>query len=119
MPRTVRVSHPILNPEALAEQIALAYQLPTPISSMFVSPGVNDTYQVIAGAHSFFYRVYRAGLRSRSDIEFELELLRHLQREGIPVSVPIPKTDGSYITGLPAPEACGLRSCSPLHLVKS
>jgi Ser/Thr protein kinase RdoA (MazF antagonist) len=38
--------------------------------------------------------VGRRGTRSDADLAWETELLRHLDREGLPVPVPIPTTDG-------------------------
>lgn len=96
-----RVSHSLFGPDALAEELAGAYSLSAPVNCALVSPGVNDTYQV---GEEHFYRVYRAGLRSPSDVQFELALLCHLQREGAAVSVPVPRVDGSYITHHDAPE---------------
>ncbi len=38
--------------------------------------------------------VARSGSRSDADLQWETELLRHLDREGLPVPVPIPTSDG-------------------------
>ncbi|GAA2132116.1 hypothetical protein GCM10009843_36320 [Nocardioides bigeumensis] len=38
--------------------------------------------------------VARSGSRSDADLHWETELLRHLDREGLPVPVPIPTSDG-------------------------
>src|SRR5688500_4921744 len=38
--------------------------------------------------------VGRLGARSDADLSWETELLRHLDREGLTVPVPIPTTDG-------------------------
>ncbi len=107
MTNTVPVSHSLLSAEALARQISVDYALAGPVTAALVSPGVNDTYQVMSGQQSSYYRVYRAGLRSRQDVQFEVDLLLHLQAEGVQVSVPIAKRDGSHITEIAAPE--GLR----------
>jgi Ser/Thr protein kinase RdoA (MazF antagonist) len=104
MPTPIPIAHSLPDPAALGEAVARAYRLPAPVRCTLVSPGVNDTYQVDAGGETLFYRVYRAGWRTRSDIEFELELLRHLEREGVAVSVPIARADGTYIAELAAPE---------------
>ena len=40
--------------------------------------------------------VGRLGKRSDADLSWETELLRHLDREGMTVPVPIPTTDGRY-----------------------
>ena len=38
--------------------------------------------------------VGRLGTRSDADLAWETQLLQHLDREGMPVPVPIPTTDG-------------------------
>jgi Ser/Thr protein kinase RdoA (MazF antagonist) len=43
--------------------------------------------------------VGRLGKRSDADLTWETELLRHLDREGMTVPVPIPTTDGRYFAG--------------------
>jgi hypothetical protein len=42
-------------------------------------------------------RLYRAGWRSQSEIEFVLDALRHCGQRGTRVSVPVPKRDGRFI----------------------
>ena len=45
--------------------------------------------------------VARLGTRSDADLRWETELLQHLDREGLPVPVPIPTTDGRlFVDGL-------------------
>jgi Ser/Thr protein kinase RdoA (MazF antagonist) len=45
--------------------------------------------------------VGRLGIRSDADLAWETELLRHLDREGLTVPVPIPTTDGRlFVDGL-------------------
>lgn len=105
MTHTVLVSHSLLDPNGLLDMVAGAYDLPAaPLTCELASTGVNDTYHVAVGSKSFYYRVYRAGWRSPADIGFELDLLRHLDRCGVPVSVPVLKRDGGYVTDLAAPE---------------
>jgi Ser/Thr protein kinase RdoA (MazF antagonist) len=67
--------------------------------------GVNDTYLVnTAGATRYVLRVYRAGWRTLENILFELDALLHLNRCGVPVSIPIPLRNGEYSYSLQAPE---------------
>jgi Ser/Thr protein kinase RdoA (MazF antagonist) len=51
----------------------------------------NDVWRVRVDGHR---AVGRLGARSDADLAWETELLRHLDREGLPVPVPIPATDG-------------------------
>ena len=51
----------------------------------------NDVWSVRVNGH---LAVARLGARSDADLAWETELLRHLDREGLAVPVPIPTTDG-------------------------
>ena len=51
----------------------------------------NDVWSVRVHGH---LAVGRLGTRSDADLAWETELLRHLDREGLRVPVPIPTTDG-------------------------
>src|ERR1700730_3558404 len=53
--------------------------------------GVNEVRSVRVNGH---LAVGRLGARSDADLAWETELLRHLDREGLTVPVPIPTTDG-------------------------
>jgi Ser/Thr protein kinase RdoA (MazF antagonist) len=55
--------------------------------------GVNGVWSVRVNGH---LAVARLGHRSDADLAWETDLLRHLQRGGMPVPVPIPTTDGRY-----------------------
>jgi Ser/Thr protein kinase RdoA (MazF antagonist) len=70
--------------------------------------GVNEVWSVRVNGR---LAVARLGRRSNDDLSWETELLRHLDREGLTVPVPIPTTDGrhfadglvvmTYVTGGP------------------
>src|SRR6476660_27948 len=51
----------------------------------------NEVWSVRVNGH---LAVGRLGTRSDADLAWETELLRHLDREGLTVPVPIPTTDG-------------------------
>jgi Ser/Thr protein kinase RdoA (MazF antagonist) len=55
--------------------------------------GVNGVWSVRVNGR---LAVGRLGHRSDADLAWETDLLRHLHREGMPVPVPIPTTDGRY-----------------------
>ncbi len=100
----VAVSHSIVAPDVIARVLSDSYGLPVPIRCILLSPGINDTYRIMAGSSTYIYRIYRAGWRRPNDIAYELELLTHLHRDGISVAVPIAKLDGTLSTDLWAPE---------------
>lgn len=47
---------------------------------------------------NYFVRVYRPGVRKRSEILFEIHFINHLRKNGLNVSFPIPRKDASYLT---------------------
>jgi aminoglycoside phosphotransferase (APT) family kinase protein len=55
--------------------------------------GVNEVWSVRVNGH---LAVGRLGQRSDADLAWETDLLGHLDREGMPVPVPIPTTDGRH-----------------------
>jgi Ser/Thr protein kinase RdoA (MazF antagonist) len=55
--------------------------------------GVNEVWSVRVNGH---LAVGRLGKRSAADLSWETELLRHLDREGMTVPVPIPTMDGRH-----------------------
>ncbi len=57
----------------------------------FAGGVANDVWSVRVNGH---LAVGRLGARSDADLAWETELLRHLDREGLTVPVPIPTTDG-------------------------
>jgi aminoglycoside phosphotransferase (APT) family kinase protein len=60
--------------------------------------GVNEVWSVSVNGQ---LAVGRLGKRSDADLSWETELLRHLDREGMTVPVPIPTTDGrNFADGL-------------------
>jgi Ser/Thr protein kinase RdoA (MazF antagonist) len=78
--------------------------------------GVNEVWSVRVNGH---LAVGRLGKRSDADLSWETELLRHLDREGMTVPVPIPTTDGrqfaaglvvmTYVDGRPPETAADWR----------
>jgi Ser/Thr protein kinase RdoA (MazF antagonist) len=99
--------HSILSPAALLAEILARYDLAHPVNCIFLTRGVNDTYLVQTGTEKYILRVYTADWRSLSDILYEIDVLLHLESNGIPVSAPVAQRDGNYINVLQAPE--GLR----------
>ncbi|NIK80020.1 Ser/Thr protein kinase RdoA (MazF antagonist) [Paenibacillus castaneae] len=99
--------HSVFDKEALFNALAAVYDIGTPISTTFVSNGLNDTYLVKTEKGPFILRIYKKNWRSESEIRFELDLLLYLIDCGIPLSYPIARTDGELLTELDAPE--GLR----------
>ena len=83
------------------------YRVEMPETCRFWQRGVNDTYQVFCPDQNYSLRVYRHGLRSRDEIDFEIAALNYLRVRGAKVAYPIAKKEGGFISELHPPE--GLR----------
>ncbi len=94
----------ILSSEHLTERVLRRYELKEPVRCRFFRLGVNDTFQVHAGLTQYFLRVYRHGWRTRAQIAAELDMLVYLRSEGIPVSSPLERRDGGYLSRIDAHE---------------
>ncbi|QSF46422.1 phosphotransferase [Paenibacillus tianjinensis] len=98
------VNHSVFSSEALAPALKDLYEIGDVIECRFLSNGLNDTYVLKTSTGKYILRIYKVKWRSIHDIAFEVEMLNHLVRKGIPVSGPVAKRDGGYITEMDAAE---------------
>jgi Ser/Thr protein kinase RdoA (MazF antagonist) len=97
------------DPAALARTLLPLYQRGTVADVQIYSVGVNDTYRVqMKGGHRYFLRVYRHQLRTREEVGYELDLLRHLHEQGVTAAYPLPDAAGAFIHEVAAPEGTRL-----------
>ena len=79
--------------------------------------GLNDTYKVEGSqGDTYFLRIYRAGWRSRGEIETEIAILLHLAQGKASVSTPVSRKDCQVITPLDCAEGrrwAALFTCAP------
>jgi len=108
--RIPAVAHSVFHADSLAAEIATRYEIGTPTKSIFLQQGQNDTYLVHTDTGQFIIRVYRAGLRSLTDITYELALIGHLADSGVRVSVPLTRRSGGVVDSVAAHEG-------PRHVV--
>src|SRR5947209_6816633 len=97
--------NPQLPAEALLPALLAQYDLPEPVACAFLRRGFNDHYAVTAGTERFILRLYFNGkyyVSGAGDFHFELELLRFLKEEGVPVSYPLPRRDGELLARFPS-----------------
>jgi Ser/Thr protein kinase RdoA (MazF antagonist) len=92
------------SPAAVAEEILPQYAIGAVIECRLHMSGVNDIYCVRTGTGPYILKVYRASWRSEPEVLYELDLLTHLHRKGVSVSLPVTRRDDRWITPLPAPE---------------
>lgn len=76
---------------------------------------LNDIYLLSSQDRRYALKVYQSEWRPPVAILGEVDALRHLAAKGIDVVEPIARTDGKWITELPAPE--GQRSAVLFHWV--
>lgn len=99
------VTHSTPCAKALLSQLLPEYPIPDPIECRLVNLGLNDTYLVRAsGGDRYILRVYRHNWRTLSDILYELDVLNHLHMRGVPVSIPLRRSDGRLLRSLLTPE---------------
>jgi len=59
---------------------------------------IHDTYVVVSDNARFYFKVYRYGLRTREEVQAEVDLLVHLRDSGIRAMEPVAKRDGTFIS---------------------
>jgi len=107
----IRIARSFIAADALAEVVADTYDFDGPVSCKLFSKLLrtqdNDHYRVNIGDQKYVLRVYQQGdawQRQESDYLFEMDWLLFLQEQGLPVSIPILRRDGSFLGSLQAPE---------------
>ncbi|KAA3660177.1 MAG: hypothetical protein DWQ04_20155 [Chloroflexi bacterium] len=111
----IQVSRSFIDGDALARVIEQEYDLgdiaTCRLFSKMLRSQDNDHYKVIAKSGEIYVvRVYQRGEhldRQRSDYEYELNWLTFLKENDLPVSSPLPRSDGGFLGSVLAPE--GLR----------
>lgn len=67
---------------------------------MFIRRGFNDTYLVDTGSEKYIFRLYLNGkyyVESDNAYRFELNLIKHLHAQDVPVATGIPTKNGDYL----------------------
>ena len=95
------VTNSILCARSLSEQVLSLYALGAISRCRLHHRGLNDTYKVeCSQGDTYFLRVYRAGWRSKDEVETEIAVLLHLAQEKARVSAPVSREDGQILTPL-------------------
>jgi Ser/Thr protein kinase RdoA (MazF antagonist) len=94
-----------LLPQALADDILPGFGVGPVVECKFYSGGFNHTYRIKTGEDRTYYlRAYRIKWRTLADIQYELDVLYHLDRKGFPAAKPVPYKDRQQFCSVPAPE---------------
>ena len=93
-----------LSPEALVSDILPGFGIGSAVECKFYSGGFNHTYRVkTVDGSTYYLRAYRIRWRTLADIQYELDVLNHLNRKGFPAARPIPYQDGQSLLCYPCP----------------
>ena len=94
-----------LSPQALASDILPGFGVGAVAECKFYTGGFNHTYRVkTVDGSTYYLRAYRLQWRTPADIQYELDLLSHLQRKGFPAARPVRYKDSQPFCAVPAPE---------------
>lgn len=96
--------HSILDARPLGVEIFKHYDLATPFHCELLVRGMNDVYVVRAGKQKYAARCWRFHGVTDAAVAYELALLDHLSRAGIPVSAPLPAKNGAFHFSVRGPE---------------
>lgn len=102
--RTFPVVYSTLSPSALADLALSRYPIDVPKNCQFWHRGLSDVYLLETLSESYILRVSHCHWRSKLEIDFELDFLDYLCRQGVPVAAPIPTETGELSIEINAPE---------------
>lgn len=103
----IGASYSTICADELLLKLVPQYLVEKPETCRFWQRGVNDTYQICCADELYSLRIYRHGLRSKVEIDFEIAALNYLHEHGAKVAYPIAKREGGFVSELHSPE--GLR----------
>ncbi len=93
----------LLAPPAVAELISSKYHLRIN-RCQFWHRGLSDIYLLETESELYILKVYHCHWRKQEDIYFELEFLKFLKSNHIPVSDPLETPEGDFCISIEAPE---------------
>jgi Ser/Thr protein kinase RdoA (MazF antagonist) len=98
------VIYSTLTSEALVSRVLPCYEIGAVTRCQFWNRGLSDVYLLETPTNPYILRVSHAHWRSKSDIDFELELLEFLWQRHIPVAYPLRTQDNQLSVEINAPE---------------
>jgi Ser/Thr protein kinase RdoA (MazF antagonist) len=105
MKKSFPVIHSVPSPNVLASEVVPGFNIPNVSECRFYSGGFNDTYNVKSlSGRTNYLQVYRKNWRTLPDIQYELDVLNHLDQKKFPATKPLPYKDGNFYCTVPAPE---------------
>lgn len=98
------VIYSTLSPQAIVSELLPEYGIGNVTGCQFWRRGLSDVYLVETLTAPYIFRVSHHHWRSRSEIEFELELLDFWRQRGLPVAHPLTTQSGDLSIEIAAPE---------------
>lgn len=105
--KQMKVRYSQLDPNELKDELINRYDFPNDITCRFYDFGMNDIYIVNVKEKTYYLRISLAHMHAHNDYEEEMTIINTLEGYNIPVAVPVPCIDGSFVWDIIAPE--GLR----------
>lgn len=99
-----KISHSVMDPAFIGEEVARRYDLPGPIKSFLLYRGMNDVYLIQGPEERYALRVWRKTYRNVDEVSFELDFLDFLRKKSFPASTGIRTRDGGLYFKLNSPE---------------
>jgi len=109
-PRSLPVIQSLFSGDALMSEVLVDYDIEHLGDCKLLAHNLSDNYLVRTAENKYILRIYQAprrighSWRSEADILYELDLLLHLHRKGVAVSIPLARKDGIFMRTLQAPE---------------
>ncbi|MCM1981311.1 phosphotransferase [Lyngbya confervoides] len=107
------VVYSTLDSEALVSLVLSQYGLGDQLCCQFWHRGLSDIYLVTTPQSQYVLRVSHTHWRSRPEIEFELDYLRYIHHQSIPVAIPLPNQQGRFLVDIHAPEGSRFATLFP------
>ncbi|MGH2415957.1 MAG: phosphotransferase, partial [Microcystaceae cyanobacterium] len=98
------VTYSTLDSQALVTQVLPYYEIEAVTSCQFWHRGLSDVYLIETLSKLYILRVSHHHWRSKTEVDFELELLDFLQQRRLPVAYPLKTKIGSLSIEIHAPE---------------
>jgi len=98
------VEYSTLSSQHLLQLVTSHYNIHHEASICYIKRGFNDTYLITDNNQKYILRVYKHCWKTLANIQAEVKLLTHLQKNGVAVSNPIADNHQEYIQTINAPE---------------
>lgn len=91
-------------PRAVLAVVRERYGCSTAATCELLQHHLDATYLLADAGDSRVVRLFNARWWSRAEVEGEIAVLQHLEKQGVRVAAPTPRRDGQWLTAVRAPE---------------